>query len=104
MQSETITERADLIILEQILQSGEALPSHTDLCHRFTIIESGDRLGIEYRDTGEAETLHVYPGLADWDAPQPRVHRGINAGTVTYEEVIVFFTDEPNTEPQPEAE
>ncbi len=103
MQSETVTERADLIIRRHILQPGEALPWHTDLCHRFTIIVRGDKLGIEYRDTGEIETFPVHPGLADWDAPEPRVHRGINTGSVTYEEVIVFFTGEPGMEPQPEA-
>jgi hypothetical protein len=31
------------------------------------------------------------------------VHRGINAGAVPYEEVIVFFIDRPGMEPQPEA-
>ena len=104
MQSETITQQPDLVIRRHILEPGEALPWHTDRCQRFTVVVSGDRLSIEYRDTGEVETFHVHPGLADWDAPQPRVHRGINAGTVTYEEVIVFFTDEPGMEPQPEAE
>jgi hypothetical protein len=31
------------------------------------------------------------------------VHRGINAGSVLFEEVIIFFIDEPDMEPQPEA-
>jgi hypothetical protein len=66
-------------------------------------VVSGDRLSIEYRDTGEVETFPVHAGLADWDAPQPSVHRGVNSGTVSYEEVIIFFLDEPGIEPQPEA-
>jgi hypothetical protein len=41
--------------------------------------------------------------MTGWDEPQPRVHRGINGGTVPYEEVITFFLDEPGMEPQPEA-
>lgn len=104
MKTETITQRADLIIRRHILEPGEALPWHTDLCHRFTVVVSGEALRIEYRDSGEIETFPVHPGLADWDAPQPKVHRGVNAGSVPYEEVIIFFIDEPDMEPQPEAE
>jgi hypothetical protein len=103
MKSETITQRSDLVIRRHILEPGEALPWHTDRCHRFTVVVTGEALSIEYRDTGEIESFSVHAGLADWDAPQPRVHRGINAGTVPYEEVIVFFLPEPELEPQPEA-
>jgi hypothetical protein len=103
MKAETITQSADLIIRRHILEPGEALPWHTDRCHRFTVVVSGEALSIEYRDSGEVETFSIHPGMADWDAPQSRVHRGINTGTVTFEEVIVFFLDEPDMEPQPEA-
>lgn len=103
MNSETITQRTDLIIRRHILEPGEALPWHTDLCLRFTVVVRGEALSIEYRDTGEVDSFPVHPGLADWDEPQPRVHRGINTGSVTYEEVIVFFIDQPGMEPQPEA-
>jgi hypothetical protein len=85
------------------LEPGEALPWHTDRCHRFTVVVSGESLRIEYRDSGEIETFPVQAGMADWDAPQSKVHRGVNAGSVPYEEVIIFFTDEPGMEPQPEA-
>ena len=103
MESETITRRADLIIRRHILQPGESLPWHTDLCHRFTVVVRGEALSIEYRDSGEVEGFPVYPGMTGWDEPQARVHRGINTGTVPYEEVIVFFIDTPDMEPQPEA-
>ena len=103
MKSETITQRSDLTIRRHILEPGETLPWHTDRCHRFTVVVSGEALSIEYRDSGEVETFPVHPGMADWDAPQPRVHRGINAGSVPYEEVIMFFLDQPDMEPQPEA-
>ena len=103
MQSETITERSNLIIRRHILQPGESLPWHTDLCHRFTVVVRGEQIQIEYRDTGEIESFPVQPGLADWDDPQPRVHRGTNSGNVPYKEVIMFFIDAPGTEPQPEA-
>ena len=103
MKSETITQRSDLIIRRHILEPGEALPWHTDRYHRFTVVVSGEALHIEYRDSKEVEHVDVHPGLADWDTPQPKVHRGVNIGTVPYEEVIIFFLDEPNMEPQPEA-
>lgn len=103
MKSETISQRADLIIRRHILEPGEALPWHTDLCHRFTVVVTGDAISIEYRDSGEIETFEVHAGMADWDEPQPRVHRGINTGAVPYEEVILFFIDKPGMEPQPEA-
>jgi hypothetical protein len=103
MTSETITQRDDLIIRRHILEPGEALPWHTDLCRRFTVVVTGDSLGIEYRDSGEIETFPVHAGMTGWDEPQPRVHRGINAGSVPYEEVIVFFLNTPRMEPQPEA-
>ena len=103
MTSETITQRDDLIIRRHILEPGEALPWHTDLCRRFTVVVTGDSLSIEYRDSGEIETFPVHAGMTGWDEPQPRVHRGINAGSVPYEEVIVFFLNTPGMEPQPEA-
>jgi hypothetical protein len=103
MKSETITQRDELIIRRHILEPGEALPWHTDLCQRFTVVVTGETIQIEYRDTGEIETIAVQPGMADWDQPQSRIHRGINAGNVTFEEVIVFFLDRPGMEPQPEA-
>lgn len=103
MTSETITQRDDLIIRRHILEPGEALPWHTDLCRRFTVVVTGDSLSIEYRDSGEIETFPVHAGMTGWDEPQPRVHRGINAGSVPYEEVIVFFLNTPRMEPQPEA-
>ena len=102
MRSETITQRADIIIRRHILEPGEALPWHTDLCHRFTVVVTGEQITIEYRDSGEMETFAVQAGMAEWDAPQSKVHRGINTGKVPFEEVIVFFIDGPDIEPQPE--
>jgi hypothetical protein len=102
MQFEVITQRPDLLVRRQILEPGEALPWHVDRCHRFTVVVRGERLGIEFRDTGEKLAFDVYPGLADWDVPEPRVHRGYNAGTGTYEEVVMFFLDPAGIDPQPE--
>jgi hypothetical protein len=103
MKTETISQRADLLIRRHILEPGEALPWHRDLCHRFSVVIRGQALSIEYRDSGEIEIFEVHPGMADWDAPQSKVHRGINIGKVPFEEVIIFFLSEPEMEPQPEA-
>jgi hypothetical protein len=103
MISETISERTDVIIRRHILEPGETLPWHTDLCHRFSVIVQGEAIAIEYRESKEMKTISVHPGLAEWDAPQSKVHRAINVGKVRYEEVIIFFIDNPGLEPQPEA-
>ena len=103
MICETISQRTGLIIRRHILEPGESLPWHSDLCHRFSVVIRGEVIAIHYRDSREIKTIHVHAGLAEWDAPQPKVHRAINVGKVTYEEVIMFFIDKPDMEPQPEA-
>jgi hypothetical protein len=103
MISETISQRTGLVIRRHILEPGESLPWHSDLCHRFTVVVRGEAIDIHYRDSNEMKTIHVHPGLAEWDAPQPKIHRAINTGNVPYEEVILFFIGKPDLEPQPEA-
>ena len=103
MTPESITERDDLVIRRLILQPGEAMYWHIDTCHRFTVVVRGERLAIEYLDGGEAEEFDVRPGLADWDAPQARVHRAVNTGSTAYEEVVTFYRDNADVEPQPRA-
>ncbi|MFN2399208.1 MAG: hypothetical protein ABR543_11295 [Gemmatimonadaceae bacterium] len=102
MKIEIITKRDDLLIRRLILEPGEAMRWHTDSCHRFSVVVRGNKIGIEFRDTGERLELPVHPGLADWDEPEHRVHRGINVGSATYEEVVTFYLDRPDVDPQPE--
>ena len=64
----------------------------------------GSRLGIDYRDTGEAEKIDVSPGLAGWDAPTDRVRRAVNLGTEVYEEVVTFYRADASIDPQPRPE
>ena len=104
MKKEILSKRNNTLIRRLILEPGEALPWHTDLCTRFTVVVQGDALGLEFRDSGEIESFPVQPGLAGWDEPEPRVHRGVNVGTVPYEEVVIFFLDDADTDPQPEAD
>ena len=102
MQSEVITKRDDLLIRRLILMPGDAMPWHTDLCHRFSVVVRGDRLTIEFRDTGERVDVPVEPGMAGWDEPDSRVHRGVNTGRSVYEEVVTFHLASPGLDPQPE--
>ena len=104
MKTEIVSQRENILIRRHMLEPGEALPWHTDLSHRFSVIIRGDLLRIEYRDSADGETIAVYPGMTDWDEPQANVHRGINIGKGTYEEVVIFFLSEPDMEPQPEAD
>jgi len=98
---EIITDRDDLLIRRQVLQPGEATPWHTDACHRFSVVVRGDGLTIEYLASEERHEVPVAAGLADWDAPETRVHRAVNTGSVTFEEVVTFYRDHPGQDPQP---
>lgn len=93
MKVEHITRRADLVIRRLVLEPGEAMPWHTDICRRFTVVVRGSRLAIEYRDSGEHIDIAVAPGHTGWDDPEPRVHRAVNEGAEPYEEVVTFFPD-----------
>lgn len=101
MRSETITQRDDLVIRRLVLEPGEATPWHTDSCHRFSVVVRGEALCIEFQATGERVAVSVQPGLAEWDAPEPRVHRAVNTGAGAYEEVVLFFRPDPSVDPQP---
>jgi hypothetical protein len=104
LKTEIVSQRKEIRIRRHILQPGEALPWHTDRCQRFSVVIRGDALRIEYRDADEVETIAVCPGMAEWDQPQARVHRGLNSGQLPFEEVVIFFLGEPNIEPQPTVE
>ena len=62
----------------------------------------GEALRIEFRDSGDVVEVPVHAGLADWDEPEARVHRGVNAGSTPYEEIVTFFLSGPGMDPQPE--
>jgi hypothetical protein len=100
--SETITERDDLLIRRMILAPGESGPWHVDVCYRFTVVVRGCRLTIEYKGSAAAVDVEVHPGLADWDAPEPRAHRAVNTGENVYEEIVTFYRSEAGIDPQPE--
>lgn len=101
MIDETLIRRGSTSVRRLSLAPGEATPWHRDPYHRVTVILSGDKLAIEDRDTGKIDRLSIKSGQVDWDEPSIRVHRGINTGAQPYEEITVFFLDDPSSIPQP---
>jgi hypothetical protein len=101
---ETLSRRGTTLVRRLVLEPGEATPWHTDPYHRVTVIVRGEALAIEYRDGGGTGRVEVAAGQADWDAPTERVHRAVNVGGDTYEEVAVFFLDRPDAIAQPTAQ
>jgi len=75
-----------------------------DPYHRLSIIIRGTALAIEYRNGEEAQRVEVAAGQADSDVPTDRIHRAVNVGGETYEEVTIFLLDRNDAIPQPVAE
>ncbi len=68
------------------------------------MILRGDLLSIEYRDGGESQRVEITPGQVEWEEPSTRVHRAVNIGRQTYEQVTVFLFDRPDAVAQPAEE
>ena len=101
MPEEELIRRDTVVVRRLRLEPGEAMPWHTDPCHRVTVVLAGERLAIEARDGSELARFEVTPGQVDWDEPSACIHRGVNVGSLPYEEVTVFFLDRPDAVPQP---
>jgi quercetin dioxygenase-like cupin family protein len=101
---ETISQRGTTLVRRLVLEPGMATPWHVDPYHRISVVVRGEVLAIEYKDGREAERVEVSPGVSGWDEPTDQVHRGVNVGRTTYEEVTIFFLDRPDALPQPVAE
>ena len=94
--------RGNYLVRRQRLSPGEASPWHRDPFHRVTVVLSGDLLKIEFRDGSQPLTWNVTVGEVDWSEPSDRIHRAVNVGDQVFEEVVTFFMDRPDAEPQPE--
>ena len=103
MAEEELFRRGTVLVRRLRLGPGEAMHWHRDPFHRVTVVLAGDVLAIEARDGSELARFEVTPGQVDWDEPSDQVHRGINVGAVPYEEVTVFFLDNPDAVAQPSA-
>jgi quercetin dioxygenase-like cupin family protein len=101
MTEEILIERGTTLVRRLRLEPGEALPWHRDPYHRVTVVMEGEELAIEFRDSGERERVAVHAGMVDWDEPTDKIHRGINTGKGPYEEITIFFLDEPGAVHQP---
>jgi quercetin dioxygenase-like cupin family protein len=98
---ETLLQRGTTLVRRLVLEPGEATAWHVDPYHRITVVVRGKALAIEHRDSGVSGRVEVAAGQADWDEPTHRVHRAVNVGGETYEEVTIFFLDRTDAIPQP---
>lgn len=102
---ETVLHRRGTTLVRRLrLAPGEATPWHHDPFDRVTVVLSGTALRIEYRDGRPADRFEVTAGQVDWDEPSTSIHRAANVGKQVYEEITVFFLDDPEAVPQPQAD
>jgi len=104
MSDEVLFKRGTTLVRRMHLAPGEAMPWHRDPFQRVTVVLHGSELAIEYHDGSKSQHFPVTPGQVDWDEPTDRIHRGVNVGDVPYEEVTVFFLNQPEDVPQPREE
>ena len=102
MTFEGVSICSEAIVRRMTLRVGEAMAWHVDPCRRYSVVLRGDELTIEFEGGAAPEVLSVHRGMAGWDDPEPRVHRAINSGAETYEELVTFLLPAPDVEPQPE--
>lgn len=98
---QVLHHRGNYLVRRQRLEPGQATPWHHDPFHRVTVVLSGDLLNIEFRDGGETVPWQMSAGEVHWVEPSERVHRAVNVGKEVFEEVVTFFLDRPDAEPQP---
>jgi len=103
-EQQVLHHRGNYLVRRQRLEPGQATPWHHDPFHRVTVVLSGDVINIEFRDGGESGPWKVSVGEVDWIEPSDRIHRAVNMGKEVFEEVVTFFLDRPDAEPQPEDE
>jgi len=101
---ETLLQRGTTLVRRLVLEPGEATAWHVDPYSRVSIIIRGTALAIEYRNGEESKRVEVVAGQADWDNPTDEIHRAVNVGGESYEEVTIFFLDRNDAIPQPVAE
>ena len=85
MNEELLCEKGDVLVRRPILEPGKSSAWHTDSCDLVAVILSGDRLAIEFRDSGAIQEFDVRAGLVNRDEPTSEVHRAINVGRRPYE-------------------
>jgi hypothetical protein len=53
---------------------------------------------------GDSQRIEIVPGQVEGEESTDRVHRAVNVGEQTYEQVTVFLLHSPDAEPQPAEE
>ena len=101
VNQQVLHHRGNYLVRRQRLAPGEATPWHRDPFNRVTVVLSGDVLNVEFRDGCETQSWKITVGEVDWSEPSHRVHRAVNVGKEVFEEVVTFFLDDPDAEPQP---
>jgi quercetin dioxygenase-like cupin family protein len=101
---EILHRRGNYLVRRLRLAPGEATPWHRDPFQRVSVVVSGDRLDIEFRDGSETLPWIMSVGEVNWLDPSDHVHRAVNVGKLPFEEVTTFLLDHPDAIAQPEAE
>ena len=101
MEIEVISDTNEHLIRRMILEPGEAMFWHVDVCRSFSVVVRGSQLAIEYQESSETIEVDVSPGMAGWDEPESRPHRAVNVGVDCYEEVVTFYRESLDVDPQP---
>jgi quercetin dioxygenase-like cupin family protein len=101
---EILHRRGNCLVRRLRLAPGEATPWHRDPFQRVSVVVSGDRLDIDFRDGSQTQPWIMSAGEVNWLEPSDQVHRAVNVGQKTFEEVTTFFLDHPDAVPQPEAD
>jgi quercetin dioxygenase-like cupin family protein len=101
MTDEIVFQHGTTMVRRLQLAPDEAMPWHRDPFQRVAVVLGGDLLSIEFRDGGESQRVEITPGQVEWEEPSARVHRAVNTGRQTYEQVTIFLLDHPDAVAQP---
>jgi quercetin dioxygenase-like cupin family protein len=101
---EVLFQRGTTMMRRLRLAPGEAMRWHRDPFQRVAVVVRGDLLSIEYRDGGGSQRVEITPGQVEWGEPSTRLHRAVNVGKQTYEQVTVFLLDRSDAVAQPSDE
>ena len=104
MTDEELFRHGTTAVHRLTLSPGEAMPWHRDPHPRVAVVIEGDLLEFEFRDSDERIPVEIHPGQTDWEKPSSRVHRAINIGKKTYQQITIYLLDRPDAIPQPHEE
>jgi quercetin dioxygenase-like cupin family protein len=93
VKDEIVIHYGTTMVCRLRLAPGEAMPWHRDPFRRIAVVLRGDVLSSEYRDGGESQRIEITPGEVEWEEPTERVHRAVNVGEQSYEQVTIFLLD-----------